>query len=277
MDDDATMRGDDSSAELMAWQLVDSGLPTGGFAHSFGLEAAASLGSVVSPENGRSSAMWSKRQRADGEEAEAGRRTLSLKAFVEAQLESMAASDLPFVHQGHGVVRSQLEQGQGQSALQGWLDSDRQQAIRLHINPVAFQASKSLGGALLRIASAGLVLDEKLLLLLEDMRKAIVSEQAAGLFSPLFGAITSMLGIDARQAQKMFLFMTLRDMVSAAKRLGLIGPYAGVALTTELSPKLEQLFQKYRDRPVSQAHLTFPLGDISQSCHNLLFRKLFVS
>lgn len=31
-------------SDWIIWQMLDSGLPTGGFAHSFGLEAAVQLG-----------------------------------------------------------------------------------------------------------------------------------------------------------------------------------------------------------------------------------------
>lgn len=33
-----------SDSDWLVWQLLDSGLPTGGFAHSCGLEAAMQLG-----------------------------------------------------------------------------------------------------------------------------------------------------------------------------------------------------------------------------------------
>jgi urease accessory protein UreF len=75
----------------------------------------------------------------------------------------------------------------------------------------------------------------------------------------------------------MFLFLALRDMISAAKRLALVGPNASVRMQSELQLELEVLFKRYRDRPETDSHLTFPLADVMQSCQSLLPRKLFLS
>jgi urease accessory protein UreF len=85
------------------------------------------------------------------------------------------------------------------------------------------------------------------------------------------------LGISSEEAQRMFLFLALRDMISAAKRLALVGPNASVRLQSQLQLELEVLFERYRDRPETDSHQTFPLADVMQSCQGLLPRKLFLS
>ncbi len=87
----------------------------------------------------------------------------------------------------------------------------------------------------------------------------------------------SLLGMNSDEAQRMFLFIALRDMISAAKRLALVGPNASVRLQTLLQSNLEHHLIMYRDREETLSHVTFPLADILQSCQGSLQRKLFLS
>ena len=63
-------------ADWLAWQLIDSAFPTGGFAHSSGLEAAWQHGEVRGREE--------------------------LAAFAEANLNQLGHAGLPFVLAAHG-------------------------------------------------------------------------------------------------------------------------------------------------------------------------------
>jgi urease accessory protein len=75
--------GDDASLKLLSgaidpwliWQLADSAFPTGGFAHSGGLEAAWQQGEIRSPEE--------------------------LVQFIQAQLGQTGRSALPFVNEAY--------------------------------------------------------------------------------------------------------------------------------------------------------------------------------
>lgn len=261
-------------AECMAWQIVDSGLPTGGFAHSIGLEAAAASGHVqgragegvrAAPGGARGhceAATWAAGKR--GNIAATRDEPMDLPTFVDAQVTSLAALELPFVYEAH-------------CGSQDWLYLDKMLQVQLASNPIALRASKAQGAAFLRVAAAGLAASANAHGQVEAMRDAVTAGKAGGLLAPIFGKVMALLGVECRKAQKMYLFIALRDMLSAAKRLALIGPMAAVRVQAYLSTRVETLVQKYQDRSISDAHQTFVLGDILHSTHDNLFRRLFLS
>ena len=109
-------------------QLTDASLPTGGFAHSAGLEAAWQQGRV--------------------------RDTQQLLSFVRAAVGQAAHSSVPFVAAAHTAAIAGLT-GQGEpaaSALRKWADVDRRQHALLCGNATAARASQLQGSALLRVA-----------------------------------------------------------------------------------------------------------------------------
>jgi urease accessory protein UreF len=61
---------------------------------------------------------------------------------------------------------------------------------------------------------------------------ALPARQAHG--APALGALAALLGLPARSAVDAFIYMTTRDFVSAAVRLNLIGPLAAISLQSEV-------------------------------------------
>ncbi|GBG27257.1 Urease accessory protein F [Hondaea fermentalgiana] len=265
-------------AECMAWTIIDSGLPTGGFAHSLGLEAAAASGHVLgrkgegvraAPGGARGhceAATWAATEARPDAVASTRDAPMDLTTYVDAQISSLAALELPFVFEAHASTD-----------IDAWKRLDALLQAQLVSNPIARRASATQGAAFLRVAATGLASNTDMLARIEAMRTAVSKGEAAGLLAPVFGQVLAMLGVDARKAQKMYLFIALRDMLSAAKRLALIGPMAAVRVQSNLSARVESLAARYQDRPVSDAHQTFMLGDILHSTHDNLFRRLFLS
>lgn len=99
--------------DLLVWQLIDSGFPSGGFAHSGGLEASVQHGHVT-----------------DG---------ASVRAFARHALVQCGRSALPLVTAAHGAPERLRE-------------LDRLSDVFLW-NPVANRASRALGRALLTSVS----------------------------------------------------------------------------------------------------------------------------
>jgi urease accessory protein len=99
--------------DLLAWQLVDSAFPTGGFAHSGGLEAAWQSGEIPN--------------------------TAALEAFARAVLEQTAYGTLPLLNAAY--------------AKPSRFDELDQLADVFLINPVANRASRVQGRALAATAA----------------------------------------------------------------------------------------------------------------------------
>lgn len=218
------------------WQLLDSLFPTGGFAHSYGLEAAFQAGSVVD--------------------------SASLERFLVNSLQNNAALLLPFVFAGTRLPNTEC-----------WLQLNRLLNATL-TNHVARKASLTQGAALLRAGAT--VFTE-----LPELKKmkVCVFEPVCTTphHAPLFGVICGLLGVGDRTAQRSYLFLALRDILSAATRLNITGPMEAARLQHKIAVETEALLEKYANKPLQQAHQTSPLLEIFQAGQDQLFSRMFSS
>ncbi|KAL9233544.1 hypothetical protein vseg_008526 [Gypsophila vaccaria] len=222
--------------EWTLWQLVDSILPTGGFAHSFGLEAAIQAHIVNTPDD--------------------------LQTFVAHVLENTGSQLLPFVYTATTSP-----------GIETWHRLDKMLNAMLS-NEVARKASSTQGSALLRIASAMFTeLPSLKAMRLQSLQNRSVSFHHA----PIFGLVCGLLGLDPSISQRAYLFVTLRDIVSAATRLNLIGPQAAAILQHQVASTAEEILNRWKDRDVEDACQTAPLIDTVQACHGYLFSRMFSS
>ena len=96
--------------------------------------------------------------------------------------------------------------------------------------------------------------------------------------SPVFGLVHATLGIDATTAVSDFLFVTLRGLVSAAVRLGIVGPLEGQTLQFEIAKGSDAWVETALSiEDVADIVSTAPLLDYYQSLQDLLYSRLFVS
>ena len=107
-------------------QLVDSALPTGGFAHSSGLEAAWQQGRIAGPDE--------------------------LLRFVQAAAGQAARSSIPFVDAG-AAAACVAARTTANDVVTAWAVVDARQHLLLASNATASRASISQGAAMLRVAA----------------------------------------------------------------------------------------------------------------------------
>ncbi|XP_006853123.2 urease accessory protein F [Amborella trichopoda] len=236
--DNKTMQSasEDHNLQWNQWQLLDSILPTGGFAHSYGLEAAVQTRLVSDPD--------------------------TLETHITHILENTGSLLLPYVYKA--TISPNMET---------WFELDRTLNATL-TNEKSRRASIAQGSALLRVGAS--VFTE--IPFLKNMRElALKSDKIKVHHAPVFGVICGVLGFGHGFSQRAYMFLTLRDMISASTRLNLVGPMGGAALHHRVAKSAEGLVKRWMDRPVEEACQTGPLLDVVQGCHGYLFTRLFCS
>jgi urease accessory protein len=213
------------------WQIVDSAFPTGGFAHSGGLESAWQHGWVRSPE--------------------------ALGEFVRAGVTQAYGSGAPFVAAAHADAGSFAAVDRACDALLS--------------NHVANRASRVQGAALLSTAAHAFENPA-----LVSLRAAVRAGGQPGHLAPCFGVACAAIGIDAASAVSLFLFHTLRGLVSSAVRLGIVGSLDAQRMQQRLAGELQSLVEA-GPPPVEAAAQTSPVLEILHARHDRLYSRLFVS
>jgi urease accessory protein len=197
-------------------QLADSAFPTGGFAHSGGLEAASQAGE------------------------------LDLARFARETIWQTAYGALPL-----------LKAAYEEPAQLAVFDA---RAEAFLVNHVANRASRTQGRAFLSTCS----------------RIFSIALPTAGLklhLAPLFGAVSRKLELDLADSQRVYLWMTVRGMLSAAVRLGLAGTLEAQATLASLDETLDEALAAAPDSLAQTA----PLIDLLQATHDRLYSRLFQS
>ncbi|CAN1343374.1 Urease accessory protein F [Linum perenne] len=130
------------------------------------------------------------------------------------------------------------------------------------------------GSALMRVAAT--VFTE--IPSFKTMRDANIGSQIVRFHhAPVFGLICGLLGMNAEASQRGYLFITMRDVISVATTLNLVGPLGAAVLQHQVSAVAETILKKWADCPVEEACQTAPLLDILQVFHGYLFSRLFCS
>jgi urease accessory protein len=231
--------------QWLLWQLSDSAFPTGGFAHSAGLEAAWQHGEV--------------KNRAE------------LISFVEAGIHQLGHAALPF------VIAAHTEPGR--------LEEFDDFCNAFTANHVANRASRAQGKAFLaavqRIFPAGqacCVSPAKIFLKSEvNIETARIPVLRFNHFACIFGGALKAFGVSQETTARMFFFSHLRGIMAAAVRLNIVGPMEAQAIQHQLASTAEHVLKQCESLTLDDIAQTSPLLDLWQGAQDRLYSRLFQS
>jgi urease accessory protein len=210
-------------------QLADGTFPSGGFAHSAGLEATMVLGGL-SPSGDPTA------------------------RFLDASLQQIGRTALPFVR-ACSIDPARLPE----------LDEACDATIPM-LTPN--RSSRAQGRAL---ASAAARTWTTLAPIAEHARSGVAHH------APIFGSIFGVLGIAPDDTVAAYLHGATRGILSAAVRLGLLGPLEAQRLHAERAPLLDSIADAARRLEPEDAAQTAPLLEIFASLHDRLDGRMFQS
>jgi urease accessory protein len=179
------------------------------------------------------------------------------RAYLYSFLQQAVGFELPFVTSAATVPYAELE------AL--LLEYDAQL-----LTPALHRASLTQGKNWLRLLAtfypkAGLA----------ELGGALAQEELPAHFVPLFGLSLGKAGFAASDIQLTYLHLALRDQLSAAIRLGFIGPMAGHLLQHDFYGVFENLLAAADIRPYTEASRCTVLLDVAQMLHDDIYSRLF--
>lgn len=211
------------STDWTLWQLADSAFPSGGFAHSGGLEAAYKHGLVVDQP--------------------------SLEAYLESMLVQAGRQALPVIG---AVLADPSRFAAADAAVEAML-----------LNHVQNRASRAQGRALYAA-----------------VRQAFTAEVLpveAGHLWPVWGVVAAALEVSDPQARRLYLFTACRSQMSAAVRLGLIGPLRAQSLLHAMRNAVERTVVRSEGLGLDDLTSTAPILDLMQANQDRLYSRLFQS
>ncbi|MDG0808929.1 urease accessory protein UreF [Cohnella rhizosphaerae] len=222
---------------LAAQQLLDSALPIGGFAHSFGLEAAVQDGLV-----------------ADLRELEQYIRTMLLQSWSTA--DAMA-------------VKAVYEAADGD-----WARAWRVERL-VHLQRAGSESragAEKMGRRLLQLAvSIHPALDWSVLLAACETGDCLATHPL------VHGFVCRQLGLPLEQAVQGYLYACVVTATSSALRLLPIGQTECQALIARLGPAIDEGWRIARELAPEEAYTNAPLSEIGAIRHETLYSRLFMS
>jgi len=218
-------------------QLADSALPTGGYAFSSGLESAARHGLFHTVDD--------------------------LFRYCDTAVRQYCSSELPFVRSAHAI-------GMDGVSVESFGALMLEQDAFLTI-PEMRQASLTQGRNCLRLYPS--LFDD---IDWQPLQSAAGSRPCGYHMNGILGTGLGMAGLSREDVDRLGCFLLLRDQISSAIRLSVIGPTEATRLQSRLQGRVDD---HIADAPLDagDAYRSAPLLDVIQGTHSRLYTKLFQS
>ncbi|HEX8428745.1 urease accessory protein UreF [Hymenobacter sp.] len=213
--------------------LVDSALPTGSFAYSYGLESSFTFGLIKTP--------------------------VDFRQHLYAYLQQVASLELPFMHSGYTLPEL------GEELRQLAEEYDAQLLV-----PTLHRASVTQGKTWLKLLTS-FYPDAQL----PKISAWFDTQQLPLHFTLSFTMALKQAGFPLADLQAVYLHMALRDQLSAAIRLGFLGPLEGHRLQHDFYAVFEHLLSEHAGKQYQEASRSAFLLDTTQSLHEDIYSKLF--
>jgi urease accessory protein len=182
----------------------------------------------------------------------------TLAEFARVSLTQSARFAAPFI----AAVTDDPEQ---------FAELNRRYDIRLTNDP-ANRASRALGAAVLTAGEATLPTSG-----LGDIGRGARKADGFVHYPPAWGLLADAVGMSADEAIDAFLFQQGRSILSAAVRLGVIGPMQSQQLMIRVGQIRQKCLDLSRHTTPDTASATAPTLDLLQSLHERLYSRLFNS
>ncbi|AMJ65197.1 urease accessory protein UreF [Hymenobacter sp. PAMC 26628] len=213
--------------------LVDSALPTGSFAYSYGLESSLTFGLIDTP--------------------------FKLRNYLYAYLQQVASLEIPFINSCFILPEGTAEMREMAADYDALL-----------LVPTLHRASIVQGKNWLKLLATFYPKAK-----LAELINWFGAQEIPLHFTLSFTLTLRRAGFAKADLQAVFLHMALRDQLSAAVRLGFLGPMEGHRLQHDFYAVFEHLLAAHAEHDYTQATRSTFMLDTVQVLHEDIYSRLF--
>jgi urease accessory protein len=112
---------------------------------------------------------------------------------------------------------------------------------------------------------------------LQELRELSSIEEIHAHQAPVMGLVAQQLEIPLNIAVRKFVFCNMRDLLSAAVRLNVIGPVQAQIVQDHIRDVCEKIISDCSDLELHQKTQTAPFLELLQATHERIYSKLFQS